>query len=98
MSDFMQREIEFGDWYEIDTRNGITVIPADIVGDAPTAAEVLQYLDVFRESDVYKITKRTGFGARLSAPGYLDCTEWSVFDTEKEAAEYLEEMYGCDNE
>jgi len=35
-----------------------------------------------------------GYGARLSAPGYLDCTEWAVFDTVAQAEQYLEEMYG----
>ena len=39
-----------------------------------------------------------GYGARLSAPGYLDCTPWSVFETEEEAERYLEEMYGDDEE
>ena len=34
-----------------------------------------------------------GFGARLSTPGYMDCTEWCVFSTEQEAIDYLEEMY-----
>ena len=33
------------------------------------------------------------WGARLSAPGYLDCTEWCVFDTEAEAAQYLLDTY-----
>jgi hypothetical protein len=28
-----------------------------------------------------------GWGARLSAPGYLDCTEWTVWDTREEAVE-----------
>lgn len=34
-----------------------------------------------------------GYGARLTAPGYLDCTEWVVFDTVQEAIDYLESMY-----
>jgi hypothetical protein len=34
-----------------------------------------------------------GWGARLSAAGYLDCTEWSVFDTEEEAKRYLRDEY-----
>ena len=34
-----------------------------------------------------------GYGARLSAPGYLDCTDWTVFDTEQEAIDHLEETY-----
>jgi hypothetical protein len=30
----------------------------------------------------------------MSASGYMDCTEWSVFETEAEAVEYLEDYYG----
>jgi hypothetical protein len=26
-----------------------------------------------------------GYGVRLSAPGYLDCTEWEVYTTKREA-------------
>lgn len=33
------------------------------------------------------------YGARLSASGYLDCTDYTIHDTEKEAAEYLVETY-----
>jgi len=41
---------------------------------------------------------RKGYGARLSAPGYLDCTEWEVFDTEQEACSYLADMAElCEN-
>ena len=40
----------------------------------------------------------SGWGARLSAPGYLDCTEWSVYETEEEARADLAEMYGDDDE
>jgi hypothetical protein len=39
-----------------------------------------------------------GYGARLSVPGYLDCTEWSVFDTKEEAEKYLDEMSGEEDE
>jgi hypothetical protein len=27
----------------------------------------------------------TGFGVRLSAPGYLDCTDWEVYEDEDAA-------------
>ena len=40
-----------------------------------------------------KIAEHVGYGARISAPGYCDCTEWAVYDTEKEAWEGLLEMY-----
>lgn len=34
------------------------------------------------------------FFARLSAPGYLDCTEWSgPFDTIQEAYRHIEELF-----
>lgn len=39
---------------------------------------------------------REGYGVRESAPGYLDCTEWEVFDTLAEAerrAREIEEEY-----
>ena len=36
-----------------------------------------------------------GWYARLSAPGYLDCTDWiGPFDSEDEAFEALYETYG----
>lgn len=38
-----------------------------------------------------------GWFCRLSAPGYMDCTEWSgPFDTEDEAREHLAETYDID--
>lgn len=32
-----------------------------------------------------------GYGARFSAPGYMDCTDWNVFETEEEAEQYFED-------
>lgn len=35
--------------------------------------------------------------SRLSAPGYLDCTDWSgPFKTEKEALQYIMDFYNVD--
>jgi len=34
-----------------------------------------------------------GYGARLSAAGYMDSTEWCVFKTEREALQYLLDTY-----
>lgn len=39
-----------------------------------------------------------GYGARLSAPGYLDCTEWAVFESVDKANEYLNDMFGEDED
>jgi hypothetical protein len=63
--------------------------------------EVRDALDAYVEGggeSVRSVSVRGGWGARLSAPGYLDCTEWSVFDTEEEARESVAEMYGEDEE
>ena len=38
-----------------------------------------------------------GYGCRLSAPGYMDCTEWTVFDTPEECQKFLDEMYPDDD-
>ena len=39
-----------------------------------------------------------GFGARMSAPGYLDCTDWAIFDSQEGAAEYLLDQFGPEEE
>ena len=36
------------------------------------------------------------FGARLTMPGYLDCTDWTLHETEADAREALADMYGED--
>ena len=101
---FMEPQIEFGEWYEIDGPNGTEVIPADIVGDVDlddfgSGNDIPDALDSYCENrTAYSIQKREGWGARLSAPGYLDCTDWSVFDSEDEARSYLAEMYGDNDE
>lgn len=52
----------------------------------------------YYEGSIQSVTVRQGYGARLSASGYMDCTEWSVFDSVQEAKDYLEETYGEDEE
>lgn len=45
----------------------------------------------FENVKVWFAEIQSGFGARFSAPGYLDKTEWSVFDTAEEAEAFLAE-------
>ena len=64
---------------------------------ATVGCDLLEHLaDTYDSNDVLCVRKRVGYGARLSAPGYLDCTEWTVFDSHAEAESHLEEMYGGD--
>lgn len=48
--------------------------------------------------DVTEVSCRQCWGARYSAPGYLDCTDWVLADTQAEAEEECRSMYGDDEE
>jgi hypothetical protein len=105
--DFMQKQVEHGTWVMVDGHQGIEWIPADLV-DLNEVSKLIEKLsegkhvellntslrDYVENVDAWDIDIQEGFGARLSAPGYMDATPWTVFDTETEAQEYLEEMYG----
>jgi len=112
MSDFMQRQITgLENWLRVETSQGSEFIRiADVglfvrnseqISQPLTDDERAEYANQIQ--DYVEGTPETwenvkGYGARLSAPGYLDCTAWDVFETEQEAREYLEEMYPEDEE
>ena len=85
---FMEHQIEFGEWFIYESKDG------------GTYAIEHEHLDVIPQDDIVSvIEQRTeGYGARVSTPGYLDCSDWCVFDTEEEAQEYLDEYYPDDEE
>jgi len=81
---FMKPEItDETQWMEIDDEHGEThfVKMEDFVLD-----------DWFHGGEV-TLRGRVGFGARLSAAGYLDCTDWCVNESRADAATYLLEVY-----
>ena len=82
---FMVDEItEKKEWIVAETLNGeVYHIPAE-------------YFD-FSEEEYVSTEQIKGFGARIQAPGYLDSTEWTVFDTEEQARKYLHETYHDDH-
>lgn len=89
---FMQQQITSKQsWYEVDTTQGTMFLPVDLIGTTPADSDA--FAD-YVEGNVLGWELREDYGARLSAPGYRDCTEWGVFATEKEARDYLEQMYG----
>jgi hypothetical protein len=111
MSDFMQRQITGKQtWLRVETTVGTEFVPADLVGFVRNSEQVSQPLTdseraryekmirPYTEGTIESWENIMGCGARLSAPGYLDCTEWSVFDTEDEARAYLDEYYPEDEE
>ena len=56
----------------------------------PTLDKIKDYIE---NIELWEIVQCRGFGARLTAPGYLDCTDWCVLDTEQQAVDYLAEYY-----
>lgn len=80
---FMEREItDIMQWIVVDSPVGLDYFPKD-------AFTVNDVIAMFRNVPI-SITITYGYGARLSANGYLDCTDWYVFDTEAEAEEHLD--------
>ena len=113
MSDFMQRQVTGNEnWLQVETTQGTEFIRiADtsflFVRNSQTLTHPMS--DEDKDATIEKICPYVegkpqswenikGYGARLSAPGYLDCTEWTVFDTKEEAEKYLDEMYPEDEE
>jgi hypothetical protein len=107
---FMEKQVTTKlTWIEIDGSQGITFVDSNddialynlIAKNDPSEddeATMLQDACMYYEGDVESVGLKVGYGARMSAPGYLDCTEWSVFDTEAEAEAYLTEHYSEDED
>lgn len=84
---FMKPEItDYKKWYKVDGNNGTNFEPADLF-TKPDAKGMYT-------GKVESVETVYGHGARLSAPGYLDCTDWCVFKTIKQAEDYLATLDG----
>jgi hypothetical protein len=83
---FMEPEIYRGGYWDVETTAGGAIIPDDVCG----RAEIKDYV----EGDVQNVRHRSGWLARLQAPGYMDATEWAAFPCRREALAYILEMYG----
>lgn len=105
--EFMLPDIVKGKWAIIDTTEGIYSVNMADCGEpdawngsavnfgiclANVASYYADYIPCTVD-DVTEISQRTGYGARLSASGYMDCTDWCVFETEAEAIDYLIDTY-----
>ncbi len=82
----------FAAW-EVETRNGTEIVPCDLFrrGYVPTADDLSDYCEGMPE----EWSRVTGWFARYSAPGYLDCTAWcGPYETEQEAIAACKDIYG----
>ena len=100
----MQRQIVKGSWLKVETTYGTEFVSiADtslFVRDSHTLTHpmtpeekhaAVTKIQPYTEGEPQEWENITGYGARLSAPGYLDCTPWEVFESEQEALDYLAE-------
>ncbi len=110
---FMQPQIYRAEYFKVDTSMGTEIVPCDVVRlpfavnfaaggvfteDSSGWQHLVRALAPYVEgSEIYSVCPESGYLARLSAPGYMDCTDWSDHATEDEAREYLREMYGDDD-
>ena len=95
MAAFMKPQYLEGKWFEVETSEGIFTLPSDLVGEPPLTGEAFQdYID--GEYVDHEIVE--GVGARLSAPGYLDCTDWTVCKTLAEAKQHIEDTFDVNPE
>jgi len=99
-------------WLEVETSQGIDFLDASDFGFQWSSLAVKPWgdqdeseregfeeaLEDYVNGEVYSVTLRVGYGVRLSAPGYMDCPDWTVFDTEEEAQAYLDETYPEDED
>lgn len=82
---FMELQCEYGEWFIYENEYGETcIIDHEYMNDIP-------------EECISRVEKQRaeGWCARYSAPGYLDCTDWTgPFETEEEAIEECRALYG----
>jgi hypothetical protein len=90
---FMKPEItDRQKWYKIEGNEGTQFFPADCFNKGEA---INSYQGRVTREPGFALTV-WGYGARLSAPGYLDATDWTVFTSLKDAEEYLKENFGED--
>ena len=82
MSDFMTPDIHECDYLVIEDQNGDTIIVPD--DDFPT-----ELIGRMKAGDRITIECKSGYLYRLSASGFLDCTDWTPAETYQEAIEEL---------
>lgn len=107
---FMQPEVTEAQFFEVETRDGTEYVPADCARlpfrvvfsaggifdeDSPEFPALVRALTPYVEGrDISEVRPRAGWLARMSAPGYMDCTDWTAHASEAEARAYLSETYG----
>lgn len=93
---FMKPQIYRGGYFAVETSDGTEIVPADVIGRTMgTAGEAFEnYVSGHILDTDECVEHKEGWLARMSAPGYMDCTDWTVHVSETAATLYLDEAYG----
>jgi hypothetical protein len=85
MATFMVNAVEHGTFYVGETTDGMVILHPDVFEIEKGHYQLL---------NGERWRKQTGWYGRLSAPSYLDCTDWSgPYQSEQEASEALNDFY-----
>jgi hypothetical protein len=88
MATFMKTTMEYGAFFVGETIKGTVILHPDVFEIERGHYQLLHGK---------RWRRRAGWYGRLSAPGYLDCTDWSgPYSSEEEAGEALNDMYDGD--
>ena len=83
----MEPEVYYAHFYRLESRGETVIVPADVLDE-----EISSMPDAVVHDEGMK------HAVRLQRPGYIDCTEWELFDTEEEAEARAAEMSAEDND
>lgn len=93
--EFMQPETYHGNWQHIADTNEGNILCPEAYAEYRNNEGAAQAYNVPLEN----VTTEFGWGARLSASGYMDCTDWlGVYASEALALKALREMYPPEDE
>lgn len=92
---FMRAEWYQTDYWRIETSAGTCIVPKDVESDRSRLAPYVDVGTYDPDDDVYA---ESGWVGRMSAPGYMDCTDWIACETEEEVKRELAEAYDLNPE
>lgn len=97
---FMEPEVIKGRGWEVETSDGTFYVPGMVLEEKASKRTLMQYAPepISPRATVHRWREVTGYFARLSAPGYLDATDWEFFRTAREAEAWEAEQESDDGD